>query len=68
MEGCPTLREISHNGGIYNTFEPELYDMQVKTVHTGSAQGQRQSHDGVGSGPETLATRRWAPTRYDRQD
>ena len=28
-------RELSHNGGIYNTFAQNWYDMQVKTVQHG---------------------------------
>ena len=49
-------RELSHNGGIYNTFAQNWYDMQVKTVQYGlGTKGHRSRMNGDWvSGPETL--------------
>jgi len=40
-------RELSHNGGIYNTFAQNWYDMQVKTVQYGlGTKGHRNRMNG----------------------
>ena len=40
-------RELSHNGGIYNTFAQNWYDMQVKTVQHGlGSRGHRSRMNG----------------------
>jgi predicted acyl esterase len=60
-------RELSHNGGIYNTFAQNWYDMQVKTVQHGlgvKGHGSRMNGDWV-SGPETLTDVEMGGNRYD---
>ena len=49
-------RELSHNGGIYQPFAQNWYDMQVKTVQYGlGTRGHRSRMNGDWvSGPETL--------------
>src|SRR5947208_8803035 len=59
-------RELSHNGGIYNTFAQNWYDMQVKTVQHGlGSKGHRSriTRDWV-SGPETLTGVEMGGNRY----
>ena len=60
-------RELSHNGGIYNTFAQNWYDMQVKTVQYGlGSKGHRSRMNGDWvSGPETLTTEQMGANRYD---
>ena len=60
-------RELSHNGGIYNTFAQNWYDMQVKTVQYGlghKGHRSRMNGDWV-SGPETLTEEEMGANRYD---
>ena len=60
-------RELSHNGGIYNTFAQNWYDMQVKTVQYGlgvNGHRSRMNGDWV-SGPETLSDVEMGGNRYD---
>ncbi len=60
-------RELSHNGGIYNTFAQNWYDMQVKTVQYGlgvNGHRSRMNGDWV-SGPETLTDEEMGGNRYD---
>ena len=60
-------RELSHNGGIYNTFAQNWYDMQVKTVQYGlgvNGHRSRMNGDWV-SGPETLTDEQMGANRYD---
>ena len=60
-------RELSHNGGIYNTFAQNWYDMQVKTVQYGlgvNGHRSRMNGDWV-SGPETLTDEEMGANRYD---
>ncbi|HET9904484.1 MAG TPA: CocE/NonD family hydrolase [Xanthobacteraceae bacterium] len=60
-------REISHNGGIYNTFAQNWYDMQVKSVQHGlGTRGHRSRMNGDWvSGPETLTEEELGANRYD---
>ncbi|MGB7010175.1 MAG: CocE/NonD family hydrolase [Pseudolabrys sp.] len=60
-------RELSHNGGIYNTFAQNWYDMQVKTVQYGlGTKGHRSRMNGDWvSGPETLTAEQMGANRYD---
>jgi len=60
-------RELSHNGGIYNTFAQNWYDMQVKTVQYGlGTKGHRSRMNGDWvSGPETLTDEEMGGNRYD---
>jgi predicted acyl esterase len=60
-------RELSHNGGIYNTFAQNWYDMQVKTVQYGlGTKGHRSRMNGDWvSGPETLTAEEMGANRYD---
>ena len=60
-------RELSHNGGIYNTFAQNWYDMQVKTVQYGlGSKGHRSRMNGDWvSGPETLTEEEMGANRYD---
>jgi uncharacterized protein len=60
-------RELSHNGGIYNTFAQNWYDMQVKTVQYGlGTRGRRSRMNGDWvSGPETLGEEEMGANRYD---
>ncbi|MGA8966153.1 MAG: CocE/NonD family hydrolase, partial [Pseudolabrys sp.] len=60
-------RELSHNGGIYNTFAQNWYDMQVKTVQYGlGTKGHRSRMNGDWvSGPETLTAEQMGASRYD---
>src|ERR1044071_7754155 len=60
-------RELSHNGGIYNTFAQNWYDMQVKTVQYGlGTKGHRSRMNGDWvSGPETLNAEQMGANRYD---
>jgi len=60
-------RELSHNGGIYNTFAQNWYDMQVKTVQYGlGSKGHRSRMNGDWvSGPETLTAEQMGANRYD---
>ena len=60
-------RELSHNGGIYNTFAQNWYDMQVKTVQYGlGSKGHRSRMNGDWvSGPETLNAEQMGASRYD---
>jgi predicted acyl esterase len=60
-------RELSHNGGIYNTFAQNWYDMQVKTVQYGLGEkGHRSRMNGDWvSGPETLTDIEMGGNRYD---
>ena len=60
-------RELSHNGGIYNTFAQNWYDMQVKTVQYGlGTKGHRSRMNGDWvSGPETLKAEQMGASRYD---
>jgi predicted acyl esterase len=60
-------RELSHNGGIYNTFAQNWYDMQVKTVQYGlGTKGHRSRMNGDWvSGPETLTAEEMGASRYD---
>ena len=60
-------RELSHNGGIYNTFAQNWYDMQVKTVQYGlGTKGHRSRMNGDWvSGPETLPDEEMGGNRYD---
>ena len=60
-------RELSHNGGIYNTFAQNWYDMQVKTVQHGvGTRGHRSRMNGDWvSGPETLTDEEMGANRYD---
>ena len=60
-------RELSHNGGIYNTFAQNWYDMQVKTVQYGlGSKGYRSRMNGDWvSGPETLTDLEMGGNRYD---
>ncbi len=50
-------RDLSHHGGIYNTFCSTWYDMQVKTVLHGLGERGAKSrvHGGLVCGPETLS-------------
>ncbi len=60
-------RELSHNGGIYNTFAQNWYDMQIKTVQYGlGSKGYRSRMNGDWvSGPETLPDEALGGNRYD---
>ena len=60
-------RELSHNGGIYNTFAQNWYDMQIKTVQYGlGSKGHRSRMNGDWvSGPETLTDEEMGANRYD---
>ena len=60
-------RELSHNGGILNTFAQNWYDMQVKTVQHGlGTKGYRSRMNGDWvSGPETLTDEQLGANRYD---
>ena len=60
-------RELSHNGGIYNTFAQNWYDMQIKTVQYGlGTKGYRSRMNGDWvSGPETLPDEVLGANRYD---
>ena len=60
-------RELSHNGGIYNTFAQNWYDMQIKTVQYGlGTKGYRSRMNGDWvSGPETLSDEALGGNRYD---
>lgn len=60
-------RELSHNGGIYNTFAQNWYDMQVKSVQYGlGTRGHRSRMNGDWvSGPETLTDEQLGANRYD---
>jgi predicted acyl esterase len=60
-------RELSHNGGIYNTFAQNWYDMQVKSVQHGlGTKGHRSRMNGDWvSGPETLTEEEMGANRYD---
>ena len=60
-------RELSHNGGIYNTFAQNWYDMQVKTVQYGlGTRGHRSRMNGDWvSGPDTLSDEEMGGNRYD---
>ncbi len=60
-------RELSHNGGIYNTFGQNWYDMQVKSVQYGlGSKGPRSRMNGDWvSGPETLSEEEMGANRYD---
>jgi predicted acyl esterase len=60
-------RELSHNGGIYNTFAQNWYDMQVKSVQYGlGSRGRRSRMNGDWvSGPETLTDEQLGANRYD---
>src|SRR5919106_3349185 len=60
-------RELSHNGGIYNTFAQNWYDMQVKSVQYGlGSRGARSRMNGDWvSGPETLTDEQLGANRYD---
>src|SRR5216684_6011247 len=60
-------RELSHNGGIYNTFAQNWYDMQIKTVQYGlGSKGYRSRMNGDWvSGPETLTDEQMGGNRYD---
>ena len=60
-------RELSHNGGIYNTFAQNWYDMQVKTVQYGlGTKGHRSRMNGDWvSGPDTLTEEEMGANRYD---
>ena len=60
-------RELSHNGGIYNTFAQNWYDMQVKTVQHGlGSKGHRSRMTGDWvSGPQTLTDVEMGGNRYD---
>jgi predicted acyl esterase len=60
-------RELSHNGGIYNTFAQNWYDMQVKSVQNGlghKGHRSRMNGDWV-SGPQTLTDVEMGGNRYD---
>src|SRR5262249_46608815 len=60
-------RELSHNGGIYNTFAQNWYDMQIKTVQYGlGTKGYRSRMNGDWvSGPQTLPDEALGASRYD---
>jgi predicted acyl esterase len=60
-------RELTHNGGIYNTFAQNWYDMQVKTVQHGlGSRGQRSRMNGEWiAGPETLSDEQMGSNRFD---
>jgi len=60
-------RELSHNGGIYNSFAQNWYDMQVRTVQYGlGTKGYRSRMNGDWvSGPETLTDEQMGGNRYD---
>jgi predicted acyl esterase len=60
-------RELSHNGGIYNTFAQNWYDMQIKTVQYGlGTRGHRSRMNGDWvSGPETLGDEEMGSNRFD---
>jgi uncharacterized protein len=60
-------RELSHNGGIYNTFAQNWYDMQIKTVQYGlGTKGYRSRMNGDWvSGPVTLPDEALGANRYD---
>jgi predicted acyl esterase len=60
-------REMTHNGGIYNTMPQNWYDMQSKTVQYGlGARGGKSRMNGdLVSGPETMTTEELAANRYD---
>ena len=59
-------RELSHNGGIYNIFAQNWYDMQVKTVQHGlGTRGHRsRMNGGWVSGPKTLTDEELGANRY----
>jgi len=58
-------REISHNGGIYNTMAQNWYDMQSKTVQYGLGVrgGKSRMNGDLVSGPETLTAEQLAANR-----
>jgi len=60
-------RDLSHHGGIFCTFAPNWYDMQVKSVQHGlGTRGYRSGMTGGWvSGPPTLTSEELAANRAD---
>lgn len=67
-EGCADFyRELTHNGGILNTFAENWYDMQVKTVQYGAGErgGRSRATGALVCGPEMLSEEELANNRCD---
>jgi hypothetical protein len=67
-EGCADFyRELTHNGGILNTFAENWYDMQVKTVQYGAGErgGRSRATSALVCGPEMLSEDELARNRCD---
>jgi len=60
-------RELSHNGGIYNTFQRHWYDMQIMKIQHGYGdRGWRSRANGEwAAGPETLSEEELKANRFD---
>jgi predicted acyl esterase len=60
-------RDMTHHGGILNTFWANWYDMQVKTVQYGAGErgGRSRVHGELVCGPETLSEKALAANRVD---
>ena len=63
-------RDMTHHGGILNTFWANWYDMQVKTVQYGAGERGRRSrvHGELVCGPETLTEQELKDNRCDFGD
>ena len=63
-------RDMTHHGGILNTFWANWYDMQVKTVQYGAGDrgGRSRVHGELVCGPETLTEQQLERNRCDFGD